>query len=255
MKIKKIPIINIGISQIKISQIVPFLKECFLNSNYGYITVTGAHGIIESQKSKKIKNAHNNSLLTIPDGMPLVYLSKIKGSDNIDRCFGPEAMQLILEDKELSSKKHFLYGGNIGIAEKLRDKLKYKYNTNVVGVYTPPFRPLNNHEINELKKIINDTQPEIMWVGISCPKQELFMYKYFKEFDIKFMLGVGAAFDYHLDGLNPAPKLIQVLALEWLYRLLQEPRRLFKRYINIIPKFLFFSLIDLVRFFYKRYEN
>ena len=254
MKINKIPIVDIGISQIKISEIVPFLKQSFLNSIYGYITVTGAHGIIESQESEKIKNAHNNSLLTIPDGMPLVYLSKIKGSDNINRCFGPEAMQLILEDKELSSKRHFLYGGNFGVAEKLKDKLKNKYNTNIVGYYTPPFRPLNSRENQDLKKLIEDTKPDIMWVGISCPKQELFMYEYFNQFDVKFMLGVGAAFDYHLDDLRPAPRLVQILALEWLYRLLQEPRRLFKRYINIVPKFLFFSLIDLIKFFTKRYE-
>ena len=196
----------------------------------------------------KIKKAHNNSLLTIPDGMPLVYLSKFKGSTNISRCFGPATMKLILEDKELTRKKHFFYGGNIGVAEKLLNKLKNKYNTNGIGYYTPPFRPLNSQEINDLREKVNSLKPDIIWVGISCPKQELFMYDFFNQLDVKFMFGVGAAFDYHLDDLKPAPKIIQTLALEWLFRLIQEPKRLFKRYLNIVPKFLFLSLVDLIKF-------
>ena len=200
----------------------------------------------------KIKKAHNNSLLTIPDGMPLVYLSKLKGSTNINRCFGPATMQLILEDEELSSKKHFFYGGNVGVAEKLLNKLKNKYNTNGIGYYTPPFRPLNANEINKLREQVNSLKPDIIWVGISCPKQELFMYNFFNQLDVKFMFGVGAAFDYHLDDLKPAPKIIQTLALEWLFRLIQEPKRLFKRYLNIVPKFLFLSLFDLIKFYFKK---
>jgi len=181
--------------------------------------------------------------------MPLVYLSKLKGSKNINRCFGPETMKLILEDRQLSSKKHFFYGGNNGVAEKLLFKLKKKYGTNGVGYYTPPFRALNNEEINELKKIVHDANPDIIWVGISCPKQELFMYEFFNQLDVKFMFGVGAAFDYHLDDLKPAPKIIQLFALEWLYRLIQEPKRLFKRYLNIVPKFLVLSFFDLIKFY------
>tara|TARA_B100000609_G_C17175473_1_gene414073 strand:- start:152 stop:913 length:762 start_codon:yes stop_codon:yes gene_type:complete len=252
MKIKKIFINNIGVSQIKIDQIVPFIKDSFMESSYGYITVTGAHGIIESHDSEEIKKAHNNSLLTIPDGMPLVYLSKIKGSNNINRCFGPETMQLILEDKELSRKRHFLYGGNIGVAKNLKNKLQKKFNANVVGYYTPPFRPLNEKENNDLKKIVKELKPDIIWVGISCPKQELFMYEYFNKLDVKFMFGVGAAFDYHLEGLKPAPKIVQLLALEWLYRLIQEPKRLFKRYINIVPRFIILSFYDLYSYFLKK---
>jgi len=184
--------------------------------------------------------------------MPLVYLSKLKGSKNINRCFGPETMQLILEDKELSSKKHFFYGGNEGVAEKLLYKLKNKYGTNGVGCYTPPFRPLNSQEIEELRNKVSNLKPDIIWVGISCPKQELFMYEFFNQLDVKFMFGVGAAFDYHLDDLKPAPKIIQIFALEWLFRLIQEPRRLFKRYLNIVPKFLFLSFFDLIKFYFQK---
>lgn len=184
--------------------------------------------------------------------MPLVYLSKLKGSKNISRCFGPEAMELILKDEVLSSKKHFFYGGNDGVAKRLMEKLKITYNTNGVGYYTPPFRPLNSTEISELKNQVNQLKPDIIWVGISCPKQELFMYEFFNKLDVKFMFGVGAAFDYHLDGLKPAPKVIQLLALEWLFRLIQEPRRLFKRYFNIVPKFLILSFIDLLKFYFSR---
>ena len=112
MKILKIPVLDIGISQIKIEQVPDYINYSFKNNNFGYVTVTGAHGLIESYKSKSVKIAHQNSLLSVPDGMPLVWVSKIKGSKNINRCFGPFMMDLILKNNEISKKKHFLYSRN-----------------------------------------------------------------------------------------------------------------------------------------------
>jgi len=207
------------------------------------------HGLIESHKSKKIKKAHQNSLLSVADGMPLVWASKLNGSNEINRCFGPEMFDRILRDEDLSKKNHFLYGGNIGVAKKLKKRLEKKYNTNVVGTFTPPFRELTFEEKKLLKKKIVETKAEIIWVGISCPKQELFMYENFSFLNAKFMFGVGAAFDYQLKSVVPAPKIIQNLGLEWFFRLIQEPRRLFKRYLEIVPKFI---LLFMIEFFSKK---
>ena len=247
MKIKKIAILDIGISQIKLEQISSFIKNCFDKKKYGYVTITGAHGLIESTKSEKIKKAHLNSLLSVADGMPLVWASKLKGSNQINRCFGPDVFDHILNDEILSKKNHFIYGGNENVAEKLKKKLEDKYNANVVGTFTPPFRPLNNEEMNSLCNKISQTNTEIIWVGLSCPKQEVFMYENFEKLDVKFMFGIGAAFDYQLGTIVPAPKLIQKSGLEWLYRLIQEPKRLYKRYLEIVPKFIFLFVLELLK--------
>jgi N-acetylglucosaminyldiphosphoundecaprenol N-acetyl-beta-D-mannosaminyltransferase len=247
MKIEKIPILDVGISQITLQKIPLFINASFKKKNYGYVTITGAHGLIESTKFKKIKNAHQNSLLSVADGMPLVWISKLKGSNEVDRCFGPDVFDIIMKDKILSKKNHFLYGGNDGVADKLKINLENKYDANIVGTYTPPFRALNKKEMSVLSNEIEITKADIIWVGLSCPKQELFMYENFKNLNVKFMFGIGAAFDYQLGTIIPAPKLIQNLGLEWLYRLIQEPKRLYRRYLEIVPKFILLSLVDFFK--------
>lgn len=252
MKIVKIPILDIGISQIRIEQVPDYIKYSFKNNNFGYVTVTGAHGLIESYKSKSVKIAHLNSLLSVPDGMPLVWVSKIKGSKNISRCFGPFMMDLILNDNELSKKKHFLYGGNDGVAQKLKKHIEEKYNANVVGTYTPPFRPLHEKEQNDLIDQINSSEADIVWVGLSTPKQELFMHKIFDKINVKFMFGVGAAFDYFIGKIEYAPKVVQNMGLEWAYRLFLEPRRLYRRYFEIVPKFILLNSIELMYYLFRK---
>tara|TARA_Y100000389_G_C17385670_1_gene476892 strand:- start:65 stop:838 length:774 start_codon:yes stop_codon:yes gene_type:complete len=246
MKIIKIPVLDVGISQIKINQVPDYINYSFKNNNFGYVTVTGAHGLIESYKSKKVKIAHQKSLLSVPDGMPLVWVSKMKGSKNISRCFGPFMMDLILKNNELSQKKHFLYGGNDGVAQELKRHIEEKYNANVVGTYTPPFRPLNKKELNDLIDQINNSEADIVWVGLSTPKQDLFMHDTFDKINVKFMFGVGAAFDYFTGSIEYAPKIVQNLGLEWAYRLFLEPRRLYKRYFEIVPKFILLNLKELL---------
>ena len=245
--LKTIDIYGVDIAQTSISNLIHHLEAKLLaNDIKGFITVTGVHGIIESQKNKKVAEAHNNSYLSIPDGTPLVWYSKSKGSKSIKRCFGPEMMYQFFKKTSESNFKHFFYGGNEGVGEKLKSNFENEFNSNIVGTYCPPFRPLNKKENQELKSLIKKTKPDIIWVGLSTPKQELFMNEYIDQLDCKLMFGVGAAFDYHTGSIVVAPKLVQKMGLEWLFRITLEPRRLYKRYFEIVPKFIILFLKELL---------
>jgi N-acetylglucosaminyldiphosphoundecaprenol N-acetyl-beta-D-mannosaminyltransferase len=129
--------------------------------------------------------------------------------------------------------RHFFFGGVPGVAERLRDKLKTRFpDLQVVGCYTPPFRPLNAEEKAQLQKMVHVAQPDIMWVGLSTPKQERFMAEFLPHLEVTLMIGVGAAFDFHAGLVKQAPRWMQRYGLEWFYRLCREPRRLAGRYLR-----------------------
>jgi N-acetylglucosaminyldiphosphoundecaprenol N-acetyl-beta-D-mannosaminyltransferase len=139
---------------------------------------------------------------------------------------------------ETNGAKHFFYGGADGVAELLVRKLKEKFpKLQVVGTFTPPFRALNAAEEENLAKQIRAAQPDILWVGLSTPKQEKFMAEYLPKLDSTVMIGVGAAFDFHSGRVKQAPRWMQRSGLEWFYRLCSEPRRLGKRYLRNNPLF------------------
>jgi len=244
-RMEKIKILDVGISQVNINDILLMVPKFIKADKKGYITVTGAHGIIESHRSDKIKSIHNNSFMSIPDGMPCVWVSKIKGSKNIERCFGPEVFIRIMGISVKNDIKHFFYGGNDGVADKLKLNMEQKFpGIKIAGTYCPPFRPLNLDEEVQLKNQVEACKPDIIWVGLSTPKQEIFMSKYIESLNTKLMFGVGAAFDYHTGSLIIAPKWIQKCGLEWFFRLVLEPRRLWKRYIDIVPKFIGLNILE-----------
>jgi len=245
--LKTIDIYGVKIAQTSISKLISHLEiKLLANDIKGFITVTGVHGVIESQKNKNVAKAHNNSYLSIPDGTPLVWYSKSKGSESIKRCFGPEMMYEFFKKTSKSNFRHFFYGGNEGVAEKLKSNFENKFNANIVGTYCPPFRPLNKKEDEELRNLINQKNTDIIWVGLSTPKQELFMNEWINQLDCKLMFGVGAAFDYHTGSIIVAPKLIQKMGLEWFFRLILEPKRLYKRYFEMVPKFIILVLKEFV---------
>tara|TARA_B100002052_G_scaffold297744_1_gene329231 strand:+ start:3162 stop:3917 length:756 start_codon:yes stop_codon:yes gene_type:complete len=245
---QKINVLDVGISQVKINDILELVPKFIKTDNKGYVTVTGAHGIIESRRDEKIRSIHNGSYMSIPDGMPCVWVSKLKKSKNIERCFGPEVFIKVMEISAKNNIKHYFYGGNVGIADKLKLNMEKLFpGIQIVGTYCPPFRPLNQKEEKELFDDIEESKPDIVWVGLSTPKQEIFMSEYLPKLKTKLMFGVGAAFDYHTGSLVIAPKWVQNSGLEWLFRLLMEPRRLWKRYFDIVPKFIMYNIIDFIK--------
>jgi N-acetylglucosaminyldiphosphoundecaprenol N-acetyl-beta-D-mannosaminyltransferase len=169
----------------------------------------------------------------------MVWLGKLNGHRHMDRVYGPDLMLEICRWSETSGCRHFFYGGAPGVAETLRDRLTARFPGLVVaGCHTPPFRPLTSAEDLALQQSIKEARVDILWVGLSTPKQEKFMAEYLPRLDVTLMVGVGAAFDFHSGRVKQSPRWIQRSGLEWFYRLCQEPRRLARRYLKNNPLFV-----------------
>jgi N-acetylglucosaminyldiphosphoundecaprenol N-acetyl-beta-D-mannosaminyltransferase len=170
--------------------------------------------------------------------MPMVWMGKLARHTTMDRVYGPDLMEWIMAWSAKSGATHFFYGGNTGVAEQLKARLEERFpGLKVVGTYTPPFGPLPADDEERLKAQLEAARPDFFWVGLSTPKQERFMAAYIDRLPVKIMLGVGAAFDFHAGKVKQAPRWIQRSGFEWLYRLLQEPRRLWRRYFRNNPLF------------------
>lgn len=245
-------ILGVGISAISMADAVHHSDVFLQDNSCGYICVTGVHGIMEAQRDSEFRKILNSSLLTTPDGMPTVWIGHWRGLKNMTRVYGPDFM---LELCKLSSKRgytHFLYGGKPGVAEDLKDKLLEQFpQLRIVGTWTPPFRPLNSVEVNELKERLNLIKADILWCGLSTPKQERFMSEYCGSLPVKLMVGVGAAFDINSGHLKDAPAWMKRFGLQWVHRIIAEPRRLAKRYLINNPQFvwlMFLQALGLTRY-------
>jgi N-acetylglucosaminyldiphosphoundecaprenol N-acetyl-beta-D-mannosaminyltransferase len=204
----------------------------------GYVCVTGVHGVMEAQRVPELKRIHNASFLTTPDGMPMVWMGKLQGARQMSRVYGPDLMLEVLQMSVARGYTHFFYGGMDGVTEEMsRTLAKRICGLKVVGTYEPPFRPLNETEERQLRTQVAECRPDIMWVGISTPKQERFMAEYLPKLDVTLIIAVGAAFNFFSGRVRQAPRWVQRSGFEWLYRCLHEPR-LWKRYGVIIPRFL-----------------
>jgi N-acetylglucosaminyldiphosphoundecaprenol N-acetyl-beta-D-mannosaminyltransferase len=202
---------------------------------------------MEAQMDSNLKRIINHALLNTPDGRPTVWVGWLRGLFQMRQVTGP-VMMLHLCD--LSAKKgytHFFYGGNDGVAQQLKDSLTKRFpGLKVVGTYTPPFRPLNVEEEAELSRMVAETKPDFFWVGLSTPKQERFMDQYASKLDAKVMLGVGAAFDIHTGRLKYAPDRMKLTGVQWMHRIYQDPKRLWKRYLVNNPKFVYRITLELL---------
>lgn len=249
---ERVNILGVGVSVTNLTKATNDIAQAVLEQGrVGYVTVTGAHGIIESTKSEKLKEIHNGSYLSVPDGVPTVWIGKFQGHADMARVYGPDLMAEIFIRGEQSSKKikHFLWGASPSVVAELEKTLLRKYpNADIIAAVSPPYRALSKQERFDLLEQINLTQPHFFWVGLSTPKQEEFMHDFLEQFegDLNFitkekgfiMLGVGAAFDFHAGKLKQAPSIFQNAGMEWLFRVLIEPKRLWKRYLIVVPTFL-----------------
>ena len=195
-----------------------------------FIAVTGMHGVTEAQREPDFKKILNEADLVVPDGMPLVWLGQRQGHSLQRRVYGPELMQTFCRATG-SQCRHFLYGGAPGVPELLSATLQEQFGINVVGTYSPPFRTLTPKEDEEIVDRIHAANPDIVWVGLSTPKQERWMYEHRSKLRVPVLVGVGAAFDLNSGRVKQAPPWMREHGLEWAFRLVQEPRRLWRRYL------------------------
>jgi N-acetylglucosaminyldiphosphoundecaprenol N-acetyl-beta-D-mannosaminyltransferase len=208
-----------------------------------YVCVTNIHGVVESQRDVHLRRIHNAAGLVTPDGMPLVWLSRLMGFTQVDRVDGPHLLPAVCEHSVAQGYRHFFYGGAPGVPERLAANLQRRFpGLRVAGTYSPPFRPLTSEEEEEIIRLINGASPDIVWVGLGMPKQERWMAAHAGRLVAPVLIGVGAAFDFHAGCKRLAPRWMQRSGLEWSFRLMTDPRRLWRRYFTIIPAFagLFF---------------
>ncbi len=240
-------VLGIGVDAIDMRMATENIFSALENNRKGYVCVTGVHGVIESQTNENLKQIINDSLLTTPDGMPTVWVGRWQGHKQMRRVYGPDLMLEVCRASVEKGYRHFFYGGNTGVAEELADNLTKLFpGIEIAGTYTPPFRPLDANEEIALAETVRICQPDIFWVGLSTPKQEKFMAEYIGKLDTKIMLGVGAAFDVHTDRMTDSPEWIKNLGMQWFHRLIQEPRRLGKRYGVIVPTFIYKVLLQFI---------
>lgn len=244
---RRVNILGVGVSALDLRDAVNTVTSFLKTENSGYICVTDMHAIMEAQADSDFRNIQNNSLLTAPDGSPTVWIGRINGYKNMKQVRGADFMLQVCEASVKAGIRHFLYGGRPGVAERLRDVLVDRYpGLQIVGTYTPPFRPLNSQEETELKTKLLESRADILWCGIGCPKQERFMAKYTGVLPVKLMVGVGAAFDFNAGLIKDSPLWVRKCGLQWAHRLVQEPRRLWKRYLLNIPRFVWLYLLQRI---------
>ncbi len=329
-------VLGVGISALNMQEALDELLDARMNGQSGYVCVTGVHGVIESQSNPELRQIHNHSFMTVPDGMPTVWMGREQGFTKMGRVYGPDLMLKVFEkivalnqilsvereavdngddqtancnlsadpatsnvlcpsqdetgmlDVSVSSPNvprankpftHFLYGATDEMLFKLKSNLEEWFpGVQIVGTYAPPFRPLNDAEEEDLRQIVADCQPDFFWVGLSTPKQERFMFEHcsgtktkdgeprtevdgineknskpvtsnpLPKFPLEagIMLGVGAAFPIHAGLQKDAPEWIKNSGFQWFHRLCQEPRRLWRRYLHIIPTFLWLAFLQIL---------
>jgi len=225
-------VLGVGVHAIDLPRAVSIIESAVREGTKGYVCVTSVHGVMEAQRDPEFRDILNRALLVTPDGMPTVWIGRMQGNSTMRRVFGPDLMLEVCRRSTGTGIRHFLYGGNPGIAAELAEDLRRRFpGITVVGTFTPPFRPLEPSEQLALEKQMETTLPDIVWVGLSTPKQEKFMAANFRRLPCKIMVGVGAAFDIHTGHVKDAPKWIKDAGLQWAHRLCQEPGRLWKRYL------------------------
>ena len=212
-----------------------------------YIAVTGMHGVTEAKHDPQLRAALASASLVVPDGMPLVWLGRKHGFALPRRVYGPELMLRFWQETRSARYRHFFYGGALGVADALAHKFARQFpDHQIAGTFSPPYRNLDSDEDQEICSVINNSKSDVVWVGLGTPKQERWMRDHQNRLTSPVLIGVGAAFDFHAGRVRNAPAWMGDHGLEWLFRLAQEPRRLWRRYLIRGSEFAALAILELL---------
>ena len=240
-------VLGVNVAAVDMEQSLRSVSELLERHEKAYICAAGVHGVMEARRSPQVAVAYANADLVIPDGMPLVWVGHAQGHQSMRRVTGPDFMLEVFRREEFRHLRHFLYGGETGVAQQLRGVLMNRFpQARIVAAETPPFRQLRRAEEMRLIGQVRTLHPDVIWLGISCPRQELFMHRYLPVLDTRLMVGVGAAFDYHTGRIRDSADWVKKAGLQWAHRLIQDPRRLWKRYLRNNPAFLWCIASQLI---------
>jgi N-acetylglucosaminyldiphosphoundecaprenol N-acetyl-beta-D-mannosaminyltransferase len=253
----RVEILGVDVSTVSMDSAVAAIEQWIADKTPNYVCITGAHGIIESRRDPQLRDIHNTAGMVTPDGMPLVAMARMLGFKSVTRVYGPDLMERLSKISAQRGYRQFYFGGGPGVADRLAGALKAQNpGLTVVGTMTPPFRPLTPKEDEDAVHFINSTAPDIVWVGLSTPKQEYWMASHLGRLNASVIIGAGAAFDFLSGTKRQAPRWMQRSSLEWAYRLSSEPRRLWRRYAKVVPMFALLATRQLfLHAFIKRTEN
>ena len=252
----KANVLGVGIDAVNMEETLVRIEANLRLRRKGYVCLAGVHGVMECKRDPMLARIFANAAITAPDGMPTVWVGHHQRLPQMERVAGPDLMLEVISREVFRGYSHFLCGGKEGVAEELRDKLIGRYpNVKIVGTYSPPFGPMSPTQEEELLSRINCVHPDIVWVGISTPKQEKFMDRYLPLLDTTLLFAVGAAFVFHTGRIADCSDWIKRSGLQWLHRLLQDPKHLWKRYLRNIPPFLFYISLQLAGIRYYRLQR
>jgi N-acetylglucosaminyldiphosphoundecaprenol N-acetyl-beta-D-mannosaminyltransferase len=247
----RINILGVHVSAINMDQALEAVNHWVVNRESHYVCVTPAHVIMDCYWDPQLRPILNNSGLTTPDGMSAVWLLKWHGFRHVSRVCGTDLMREVFRISESKGWRHFLYGGAPGVADILAAQLQSRFpKIHIAGTYSPPFRRLTEDEDRAVVERINASRADIVWVGISSPRQDTWMAQHLGKINAPVMIGVGAAFDFLSGRKRQAPRWVQRAGMEWLFRLASEPRRLWRRYAQY-PLFIalvIFQAIGITRY-------
>lgn len=240
VRMKTCNILGTNITVTNMAETVAYIENQIGELRGNYICVSNVHTTVTGYEDKEYQKIQNSAAAALPDGKPLSLYSRKHGFPEAERVTGPDLMGELFQRN--NGLRHYFYGGKEETIKVLSEKLPAQYRDLVIaGMVSPPFRPLTAEEDAEAVRKINESEADIIWVGLGAPKQERWMYEH-RDKVCGVMIGVGAGFDYYAGTIRRAPLWMQKMSLEWLYRLLQDPKRLLKRYLVTNFKFLWLTM-------------
>jgi N-acetylglucosaminyldiphosphoundecaprenol N-acetyl-beta-D-mannosaminyltransferase len=245
---RRFSILGVAFDVVQIPDVIIQMRQWITRrEGYHYIAVAGMHGIIEARHGAEFRRAVADADLVVADGMPVIWLGRLRGHSLSRRVYGPELMLEFCKQNALAGCRHYLLGGEPGVPEQLAASLDRACpGIAIVGTHSPPFRPATPEEDAAIIEAINRAAPDVLWIGLGTPKQEMWMYQHRDKLRVPVMIGVGAAFDFLSSRKRQAPLWMRERGWEWLFRLLQEPQRLWKRYLVGGAEFVFLVVLELL---------
>ena len=237
--VTRVDVLGVPVTPCTTNEAVDRVAAWIRTGRRSFATFTGVHGVMEAQRDPQVMRAHRAAEIVACDGAPMVWASRWAGVEISDRVTGREFMLACSARAEAEGWSSFFYGGKPGVADRVADALRERFPAlKVAGTFTPPFRALTPSEDEQVVDIVNTSNADLVWVGLSTPKQELWMADHRDRLQAPALFGVGAAFDYIAGELREAPRWMQRMGLEWLFRTMLEPNRLARRYLRNNPAFI-----------------
>lgn len=232
MPMNKEKFLNTYINNVTMEDTINNIEEMIKNNKKSYIVAINVDVVMKIEEDAKLKKITDNADMVLVDGKPLIWISKIKKHPIKEKISGSDLVPKLCEVANNKRYSIFILGGKDGVAQQAREKLESKYEKiNIVGTYAPPLGFENDEEeLEKINKMINEAKPDLLFACLGCPKQEKWIAKNIDKYNAKVSICAGATVDFLAGNVKRAPKWISDCGLEWFYRFLQEPKRLFKRY-------------------------